>query len=91
MMSAVQEGWTRVWVHAWKKTVPVRSFAGHELCVARDDAGAFMVFHRRTGWVLRSRGDEAVAVNLAEGWSDLDWDFDEQAECPASTRAGLLR
>lgn len=89
MLSAAQEGWTRVWVFAWRKTETVRTFAGHELCVMRE-GDEFRLFHRRSGWTLASRISETEAVCLAELWSGLDWDFDEQPECPAATRAATV-
>ena len=88
MRAAPQTDWMRVWVLRWKRVMQVRSFAGHELCVTRDLVEGFQLFHRRSGWVLRTRISDAEAVRLAAAWSEFDWDFDDELQEEArATRA----
>jgi len=75
-------GWNQRWIHRAGKLVKVREFADHELCVAEDYMD-FRLFHRRSGWTLRSRISEAEAVRTAEAWAGFDWDFDAETEAAA--------
>lgn len=87
---AVQEGYTRRWIHGFKKTLACRPFADHEICVARDLFEGFMVFHRRSAWIITSRVSEERAVEMARGLeaAGIDWDFEDSTE-PAGTAARI--
>ncbi len=84
------EGWTRRYVWAWKKNVPCLTFAEGELCVANDPFDDFMLFHRRSGWVLRSRVPYEEAVRLAQAWAGFDWDFEDELETAALVTRTLV-
>jgi hypothetical protein len=66
-------------------------FADFELGVTgQKGLDTWCVVHRRSGWELRGRLTLDDAFALAERVERLDWDFDEQAECPEATMSGLL-
>lgn len=82
--------WTKVWVWAWARLVSAVEFCDHQVCVSATGQGEYHVFHRRSGWVMKARLDQASAVEFARALEGVDWDFDEQGECPAATTERLI-